>query len=42
VGATDFFSRDLRLVRAGVADSAGACSDSEDGAACSGASGFVS
>jgi hypothetical protein len=42
VGATDFFSRDLRLVRAGAADSAGVCSDSEDGATCLGGSGFVS
>jgi hypothetical protein len=42
VGATDFFSRGLGLVRAGVADSEGVCSDSEGGAACSGASGFVS
>ena len=42
VGATDFFSRGLGLVRTGAADSEGVCSDSEDGAACSGASGFVS
>src|SRR6266567_2340487 len=36
----DFFSRDLDLVSAGVGDSDGICS--EDGAACLGASGFVS
>jgi hypothetical protein len=42
VGATDFFSCDLGLVRASVADSEGVCSDSEGGAACLGASGFVS
>lgn len=42
VGATDFFSRDLRLVGASVADSEGVCSDSEDGVVCVGASGFVS
>jgi hypothetical protein len=40
VGATDFFSRGLCLIRAGVADSEGM--DSEDGVACPGASGFVS
>ena len=42
VGATDFFSRDLRLVGTGVADSKGVASDSEDGVVCVGASGFVS
>jgi hypothetical protein len=42
VGATDFFSRGLGLIRAGVADSEGVCSDSEDGVVCLGASGFVS
>jgi hypothetical protein len=40
VGATDFFSRDLRLIRAGVADSEGV--NSEDAVACVEASGFVS
>ena len=38
--AADFFSRSLGFVRAGAADSEGACS--EDGAVCLGASGFVS
>ena len=42
VGATDFFSRDLGLIRAGVADSEGVCSDSGNGVASLGASGFVS
>jgi hypothetical protein len=42
VGAADFFSRDLGLVLAGMADSDGVCSDSEDGVACVGAFGFVS
>lgn len=43
VGATDsFFLRGLGLVRSGAADSEGVSSGSEDGAACSGASGFVS
>ena len=43
VGATDsFFLRGLGLVCAGVTDSAGLCSGSEDGAARSEASGFVS
>lgn len=43
VGATDsFFLRGLGLVRSGAADSEGVCSDSEDGAACAGASGFAS
>src|ERR1041385_3170897 len=42
VGAADFFSRDLGLVRAGVADSGGVCSDSEEGVACVGASDFFS
>ena len=37
---SDFFSRDLDLVSAGVGDSDGVCS--EDGAACLGASGFFS
>jgi len=37
---SDFFSRDLDLVSAGVGDSAGVCS--EDGASCLGASGFFS
>jgi len=36
----DFLARDLGLVRSGVADSEGVCSG--DGAACFGASGFVS
>jgi hypothetical protein len=42
VGATDFFSRGLGLIRSGVADSAGVCSDSGDGVACSETSGFDS
>jgi len=42
VGAAepDFFSRDLGFVRSGAADSEGVCSG--DGAACVGASGFLS
>jgi hypothetical protein len=32
----------LRFIPTGVADSEGACSDSNDGVACVGASGFVS
>ena len=42
VGATDFFSRGLGLTRAGVVDSEGGFSDSEEGVVSLGASGFVS
>ena len=41
VGATNFFSREFRFVRAGVTDSEGVCSDSRDGV-CAGASCLVS
>jgi hypothetical protein len=42
VGAADFFARGLGLIRGGVAESGGVCSDSEEGVACLGASGFGS